>query len=142
MPHIHEKIDFTVDVYIVHKNKVLIRKHDKYGMWCAPGGHIELDENPNQAVIREAKEEVGLDITLLEPRKRWTIPHQNRRELTPPFFMNIHPVNETHQHNSLTYFATSESDTVVPEKPTDEWKWLTVEELEQNELGIGEEYLF
>ncbi len=62
MPHIHEKIDFTVEVFIVYDNKVLLRKHDKYKKWLSIGGHIELDEDPNQAAIREVKEEVGLDI--------------------------------------------------------------------------------
>ena len=51
MPHIHEKIDFDSDVFIVHDNKVLLRKHDKYKMWLAVGGHIELDEDPNQAAV-------------------------------------------------------------------------------------------
>jgi hypothetical protein len=41
MPHIHEKIDFTVDVFVVYKSRVLIRKHDKYDKWLAVGEHIE-----------------------------------------------------------------------------------------------------
>lgn len=46
MPHIHEKIDFTVEVFIVHENKVLFRMHDKFKKWMSAGGHIELDEDP------------------------------------------------------------------------------------------------
>jgi len=46
MAHIHEKIDFTASVFVVHKNKVLLRMHDKYKMWLSVGGHIELDEDP------------------------------------------------------------------------------------------------
>jgi len=53
MPHIHDKIDFTVEVFIVHNNKVLLRKHDKYKIWLSVGGHIELNEDPNQAAIRD-----------------------------------------------------------------------------------------
>ena len=64
MPHIHEKIDFTVEVFIVHKDKVLLRMHDKYHLWLSVGGHIELDEDPVQGIIREVKEEVGLDIKI------------------------------------------------------------------------------
>lgn len=45
MPHIHDKIDFTADVFIVHKNKVLLCMHDKYHMWLCVGGHIELTDN-------------------------------------------------------------------------------------------------
>ena len=65
MPHIHEKIDFTVEVFIVHKDKVLLRMHDKYKKWMSVGGHIELHEDPVEAAHREVKEEVGLDIELV-----------------------------------------------------------------------------
>ena len=47
MPHIHEKIDFTVEVFIVHKDTVLLRMHDKVKKWLGPGGHIELHEDPS-----------------------------------------------------------------------------------------------
>jgi len=65
MPHIHDKIDFTVEVFVVYNKKVLLRKHDKYKKWLSVGGHIELDENPNEAAIREVKEEVGIEVELL-----------------------------------------------------------------------------
>ncbi len=35
MPHIHEKIDFTAEVFIVNSDKVLLRKHDKYKFWLS-----------------------------------------------------------------------------------------------------------
>lgn len=31
--------------------------------WCMPGGHIDPNETARQAIIREVKEEVGLDFT-------------------------------------------------------------------------------
>jgi 8-oxo-dGTP pyrophosphatase MutT (NUDIX family) len=139
MAHIHEKIDFTVSVYIVHGDRVLLRKHEKYGFWLAPGGHIELDENPVEAVIREAKEEVGLDITLVG-----TTPQVSEgeayTELLPPRFMNIHKISETHRHNDLVYIARTESDEVKPsgEDISHDWKWLTRSELESNALGLRE----
>ena len=64
MSHIHEKIDFTVEVFVVHKNRVLLRLHDKYKFWLSVGGHIELDEDPNQTALREVMEEVGLKVEL------------------------------------------------------------------------------
>jgi 8-oxo-dGTP pyrophosphatase MutT (NUDIX family) len=65
LPHIHEKIDFCAEAFIVYQNKVLLRVHDKYGFWLSIGGHVELDEDPTQAVIREVKEEVGLEVELV-----------------------------------------------------------------------------
>lgn len=141
MPHIHEKIDFVVDVFVVYDNKVLIRLHDKYKRWLAVGGHVELDETPDVAAVREVKEEVGLDIRLIPP---YVTPQFDVEytALSNPWYMNIHPVNEVHKHLSLVYFASSESDVVVPEKADDKWQWVSKEELESNELGIGETTLF
>ncbi len=141
MPHIHEKIDFVVDVFVVYDNKVLIRLHDKYKRWLAVGGHVELDETPDAAALREVKEEVGLDVTLIPP---YVTPQFDAEytALPMPWHMNIHPINEIHRHLSLIYFAVSESDAVVPEKAEDVWQWLRAEDLEKNEMQIGATTLF
>lgn len=34
------------------------------GYWVLPGGYVEHDENPQTTVIRETREETGLDITV------------------------------------------------------------------------------
>ncbi len=124
MAHIHEKIDWTVSVFIVCGNKVLMRKHDKYDIWLGVGGHIELDEDPIQAGKRECLEEVGLEVKIYgeDLYKENT---DGRLNIPPPAFMNRHFVSETHEHIDFIYFARSESDNVVPENPTDTWLWLT-----------------
>ena len=134
MPHIHEKIDFTATVLVVYADRVLLRLHDKYHIWVGVGGHIELDEDANTAAIREVKEEVGLDVTLVPP-PHWRINVANSghyRELIPPMFMNIHQINPIHQHHDLIFIARSTSDAVVPENPTDTWQWCTKEEIENH----------
>lgn len=135
MPHIHEKIDFTAEVFVVFDSKVLLRKHDKYGLWCSVGGHIELDEDPNRAAIREVKEEVGLDIKLdTSHMKLAESKDKVYVELVPPVFLNRHRISDTHEHVSLVYIARSSSDKVVPERETDQWKWLRKEELQSLDL--------
>ncbi len=134
MSHIHEKIDFVVDVFIVHENKVLLRMHEKYHKWLAVGGHIELDEDPVEAALREVKEEVGLDVRLWEGNKRYASADEPHGHLTPPVALNRHHVSPTHEHISLAYFAESDTDCVVPEHPDDKWKWFTKEELQTADL--------
>jgi 8-oxo-dGTP pyrophosphatase MutT (NUDIX family) len=132
MPHIHEKIDFVVETLVVHKNKVLLRKHDKYHIWLSVGGHIELDEDPNQAAIREVKEEVGLDIELVGEKGNYkTKEGETYKELILPVGLNRHPITSTHEHVCFIYFAKTNSDRVIPEKETDEWKWCTFEEIDE-----------
>jgi len=55
MPHIHELIDFTSEVFIIFQGKVLLRKHDKFKIWLSVGGHVELNEDPNEAAPRRSR---------------------------------------------------------------------------------------
>ena len=132
MPHIHEKIDFTVEVFIVHGERVLLRMHDKYGLWLSVGGHVELDEDPNQAAVREVREEIGLDVTLADDLLIETESSDSYRELIPPKFLNRHRIKEGHEHVSMTYFARSETNETVNEgdERSEGLRWFTLGELD------------
>ena len=56
----------TVDgakVFIMHNNKLLVvRLGYDNKEWVLPGGKIDWDETPEQAAVREIKEEVGIVI--------------------------------------------------------------------------------
>ena len=54
-----------IGAIIVRNGKMLLekRKNDPgKGRWSVPGGVVELGENVTQTVIREVKEETGLDV--------------------------------------------------------------------------------
>lgn len=134
MAHIHKLIDFTVEVFIVYKNKVLLRKHDKYNKWLSIGGHIELNEDPNEAAIREVKEEVGLNIKLDDSLQKFRKKDETN-ELIPPYFLNRNRISKTHEHVTLVYFAKSNTDKISQLKKdeiSEECRWFTKEEIEQN----------
>ncbi len=103
MAHIHEKIDFTAAVFVVQAGRVLLVLHRKLKKWLPLGGHIELDEDPEQAALRETKEESGLDVELLGERPPTTGP--GTRALIAPRFMDIHRISDTHEHIGLIYWA-------------------------------------
>ncbi len=134
MAHIHEKIDFTVAIFVVHDGKILLIHHRKLDKWLPLGGHIELDEDPEQAALREAKEESGLDVELLGERPPTTSP--GTRALIAPRFLDIHRINETHEHIGLIYWArpksgggTSAAELAVVEHH--DIRWCSLEELDK-----------
>lgn len=136
MPHIHEKIDYTVEVFIVYKNKLLLRMHDKFKIWLSIGGHIELDENPIQAAIREVKEEVGLDVRIIDSRP---LPADefDYKTIIAPRYLGTHYVNDVHKHTIFVYFAKAKTDKIidsVSEHERAETKWVTKEELRKMDL--------
>jgi 8-oxo-dGTP pyrophosphatase MutT (NUDIX family) len=111
MAHIHEKIDFTVALLVVHNGKILLIHHRNLNKWLPLGGHIELDEDPEAAALREAKEESGLEVELLGERPPTTEP--GTRALIAPRFLDIHRINDTHNHIGMMYLARPKNGTLT-----------------------------
>ena len=45
-------------------DEVLLTRRADNGLWCVPGGHMDMDETIQRTAIREAKEETGLDVEI------------------------------------------------------------------------------
>ena len=129
MPHIHDKIDFTVAIFVVHDARVLVIHHKKLDRWLPLGGHIELDEDPEQAALRETKEESGLDVQLSGERPPTT--ESGTRALIAPRFLDIHRINATHEHIGMIYFARPKGGavTLAPDEHH-HIRWCTSQELD------------
>jgi 8-oxo-dGTP pyrophosphatase MutT (NUDIX family) len=129
MPHIHDKIDFTVAIFVVHEGRVLVIHHRKLDRWLPLGGHIELDEDPEQAALRETLEESGLDVELLGERPPTTGP--GTRALIGPRYLDIHRISDTHEHIGMIYFARPKGGQVtLAQAEHHDIKWCSAEQLE------------
>jgi len=109
--HIHQKIDFTVAIFIVHSGRLLLIHHRALDKWLPLGGHIELNEDPEQAALREAREESGLEVELIGERPPTTGP--GTRALIRPRFLDIHRITETHEHIGIMYWARPRKGTAT-----------------------------
>jgi 8-oxo-dGTP pyrophosphatase MutT (NUDIX family) len=103
MPHLNYYLDFTVAVFIVENDRVLLVHHRGLNRWLPVGGHIDPGEDPITAVHREALEESGLRIELLLDHELPLLP--DVQVLPPPVYMDIHPIQGQHQHLGMVYFA-------------------------------------
>lgn len=58
-------------VRIEKDKKILLiqEKGQAWGSWCIPGGHVEKNEIPIEAAIREVKEESGYGIEIIKQFK-------------------------------------------------------------------------
>ena len=58
------KTDLVVAAYIIHKDKVLLIHHRQLDRWIPAGGHIDENETPDEALLREIKKSSTLAIFL------------------------------------------------------------------------------
>ncbi|CAA9453785.1 MAG: Adenosylhomocysteinase [uncultured Rubrobacteraceae bacterium] len=108
----HAGIHFTVAVFVVWESKVLLHLHRKLGMWLPPGGHIEREELPDDAAVREVLEETGLRVELVgEKREDVSDPVQLYR----PAGVQLENIGPGHQHIDLIYFARPAGPTDIEE---------------------------
>ncbi|TAK72586.1 MAG: NUDIX domain-containing protein [Dehalococcoidia bacterium] len=65
-------------VIIEHDGRVLLQRRAMepgVGLWTFPGGFLEIGERPEEGAVREAKEEVGLDVELAGLHGVYSRPH-------------------------------------------------------------------
>lgn len=123
---------FTATTLVVHQDKVLLHRHKKFGVWLPAGGHIDRDELPQEAAVREVKEETGLEVTLYAPDPPLLPADDEVQQLVRPMHVLLEPINPFHQHIDFIYYATADTFTLRPQTgETTHLKWFTVAELDQ-----------
>ncbi|RMG69840.1 MAG: NUDIX hydrolase [Nitrospirae bacterium] len=70
----------TVDIIIETPGGIVLikRKNPPYG-WALPGGFVDYGESLEEAALREAKEETGLDIKLIRQFHTYSAPDRDER---------------------------------------------------------------
>lgn len=122
---IKPKREFISTVYIVKDGKVLLTLNEKVNKWVPIGGHVEENELPCDSVIREAKEETGFDVELINTKEK------ELGNIIQNIGINLDIIKPDHHHINLAYLARiiSGNEKKITDDNT-ELKWFSVEELE------------
>ena len=116
----------TVAALIINdKNEVLLtrRTHPPFEKClCLPGGHIDAFEDADHAVIREVKEETGLDFVDAEF-----------------FFLNEEIYPEQKIHNIAICYAGEGKGTLKINEESSEYGWSPLLEAAKMTLAFGHE---
>ena len=126
---------FTATAFVVHRGKTLLHWHRKLGQWMPPGGHLLPDEDPVAGVLREVREETGLEAEPLPLTPMFPFPYP--KQLPAPYTILIEDspeAGERHQHIDLIYFCQArDTEAARPPSADDVLVWVTEEQLRENE---------
>lgn len=145
MAHIHSELnghDSTVSAFILLREgdelKVLLHRHRKLGLWFQPGGHVELDQNPWQAIAHEIRDESGYELEdLLVLQTAAPLVALSEISHPVPLLYRSHryiAAEPAHFHTDATYgfLAKGRPAKTPAEGESQELAWFTSDEL--NEL--------
>lgn len=124
--------DFAATTFVVDRGRTLLLHHRKLGRWFPPGGHIDPNELPHEAALREVREETGLEAELLH--------HGGMLGQVPvlpqPFCMLLETIAPDHQHVDFIYFARVTGGSLNhAEREALAARWVTWEQLDAPEIA-------
>lgn len=130
---------FTASALVIKENKVLLIYHKKLQTWLQPGGHLDPNETPPEAAIRETFEETGLHIELIPQENLW-VDLSNAKSFERPYLCLLeeipaHKEVPAHQHMDMIYLARPINGTEKENHTeTDGMRWFSLEEIEKLEI--------
>ena len=125
---------FTVTGFVSIDGRTALHWHPRLDRWLPPGGHIEPNEDPLQAVLREVLEETGLAVEIVGSRPfAYGYPPQ----LPAPTAMAVYDIprdgglDGPHQHIDFIYFTRPLDATGALPDDGDRWAWVDEATLRQ-----------
>ena len=97
---------------IIREDKILLVYRKDESHWEVPGGKVEEDESPTEAAIREAKEEIGVEVNLEKPFYSGEFQHDGEIFLWHGYVANIDedPELKEEKFEKLEWFEGSKLD--------------------------------
>ena len=122
----------TATAYVSSGKRTLLLWHHNLEMWLPPGGHLEANEDPVQAAIREAREETGIGVFVIPPAD--LLACAGPTVLPPPAVILVEDIVRTdqpfHQHIDHVYYTAAIGPVdYAAAVPHGAYRWVTAEEL-------------
>lgn len=124
------KLNHRVAAIIEYNNKYLLQLSERADFYALLGGRVELGEDSTQTIIREMKEEIGIDLKKEEVKliniteNFFTLNNHNYHEILYIFKIKL---NETNK-------ITKEKDIKLLDKETTILNWFSEEEIKNMDL--------
>ena len=126
---------YTVSGFVVHEGRTALHWHRKLDMWLPAGGHVEPNEDPVEAVLREVAEEFSVEAEII-PMTAYTDSGAGPRAIQPPYTIQNCLIEPGHEHIDFIYFLNLTAGYPgVSHDPDNPIVWLSAEELQSGAAG-------
>ena len=126
--------EFCASIFVINPDtkKILLVKHREFKKWVQPGGHLEHNETPEEAAVREVYEETQIKVKVLGER----FPRED--DFIRPLGIQCNR-KDGYMQIDVLYFGVPIGNTepVVDDDETIAARWFSREELE--ELNVFED---
>ena len=127
----HSPIMVTAAMCIIYDKEkgILLEKRTDNGMWCVPGGALELGETLEEALKREVKEETSLDIfnpKLFDVKAGVHMVYPNKDEV---------------YYTDVVYEINEYKGELKPDAESKELVWVPIDKLPDNIMPTQIEYI-
>lgn len=126
------KFKFRVSGLIIRNNKLLTVEMDDSGFLCLPGGHVELGETTEEAVIRELYEETTKTVIIkkyLGVIENYFINKYNTQVHEIAFYYLMDFTNENNEMNDFTLIENDKGDNIKLD-----FRWIDINDLDKYNL--------
>ena len=124
---------FTATAFVVDGSRTLLHWHRRLQQWMPPGGHIELNEDPVQAVLREVHEETGITAEVIPTTA--ALPFDYPEQLPVPYTILVEDIpgpGEPHRHIDMIYFCRAVAGAAHETRDDPTLRWVDELELRDN----------
>jgi 8-oxo-dGTP pyrophosphatase MutT (NUDIX family) len=106
-----DPVHVTASAVVVGPRGVVLHLHKRLGLWLQPGGHIDAGETPEEAALRETREETSFVCT--DPRF---------------VHVDVHAGGRGHTHLDLRYLVEADGDPSPAEGESPDVRWFAWDE--------------
>jgi len=114
-----DPVHVTGSAVVVGPRGTVLHLHKRLGRWMQTGGHLEAEELPHEAALRESEEETGLELS--HPQGGPRLLH-----------VDVHNAADGHTHLDLRYMLIGpDTDPSPPPGESPHARWFSWEEAHQ-----------
>ncbi len=124
----------TSGCVLIKDGKILLLRHKKLNKWLYPGGHMDENETPVEAALRETREETGYTARIIS-KKRLKLRMRHSIEQPVPIcilYENVYYKTGRHMHFDMVYLAEPIGrQRRVAAGESEELRWISEHEIDK-----------